>query len=148
MEVRPVLKKLVVLLVLPFVAVAANSSSPDPEPGLYRVTVGVSGQNLPGGMLEESVEQCVAKEDLEADPASILGEHAGMDGCTITQLDWGNGSISMQMECAIEGTDAAAESRGTYNASGYELITTMTIKVEDTTIEMESFVRGERIGDC
>lgn len=142
------LKKPGILLVLPFFAVAANSSSPEPEPGLYQVTVGVSGQDLPAGMVEESIEQCVTKEDLAADPASILGEHASMEGCTITQQDWGNGKISMQMECAVEGADATAESRGTYDARSYELVTTMTIKIEDTTIEMESFIRAERIGDC
>ena len=148
METNPMLKKLGILLVLPLVAVAANSPSPEPEPGLYRVTAGVSGQDLPAGMVEESIEQCVTKEDLAADPSSLLGEHAGMEGCTITQHDWGSGKISMQMECAIEGANATAESRGTYNASSYELVTTMIIKIEDTTIEMESFVRGERIGDC
>ena len=142
------LKKLGILLVLPLVAVAANGSSPEPEPGLYRVTVGVSGQDLPAGAVEESIKQCVTKEDLATDPASILGEHAGLEGCTITQHDWGNGKISMQMECAIEGADATAESRGTYDASSYELVTTMTIKIEDTTINMESFVRAKRVGDC
>lgn len=141
-------KKLGIVLVLPLVAVLANGASPEPEPGLYRVTAGVSGQDLPAGMVEESIEQCVTKEDLAADPSSVLGEHAGIEGCTITQHDWSNGKISMQMECAIEGTDATAESRGTYNASGYEMFTTVTIKIADTTIEMESFVRGERIGDC
>ncbi|MEL7187257.1 MAG: DUF3617 family protein [Pseudomonadota bacterium] len=141
-------RNLSLLLVLPLVAVAADSSSLEPEPGLYQVTVGISGQDLPPGMVQESLEQCLTSEDLAADPASFLGEHAGMEGCTITQADWGNGKISMQMECAIEGSDATAESRGTYNASGYELITTMKITIEDTTIEMESFVRGERIGDC
>ena len=85
---------------------------------------------------------------MSTDPASILGEHAGLEGCTITQHDWGNGKISMQMECAIEGADATAESRGTYDASSYELVTTMTIKIEDTTINMESFVRAKRVGDC
>ena len=94
------------------------------------------------------MEQCVTKEDLAADPASVLGEHASMEGCTITRHEWSNGQISMQMECAIEGADATAESRGTYNASGYEMITTMTIKIGEAVIEMESFVRGERIGDC
>ena len=141
-------KKLGVLLALPLFAVAANSSSPEPEPGLYRVSAGVSGQDLPPGMVEESVEQCVTKEDLAADPTSVLGEHASMEGCTITQHEWSNGQISMQMECSIEGADATAESRGTYNASGYEMITTMTIKIGEAVIEMESFVRGERIGDC
>lgn len=141
-------KKLGVLLVLPLIAVPANSSSPEPEAGLYRVTVGVSGQDLPAGMVEESVEQCVTKEDLAADPTSILGEHAGMEGCSITDHEWGNGKISMRMKCAIEGADATAVSRGTYNASGYELITTMTIEIGDTSVDMESFVRGERIGDC
>ncbi len=136
------------ILVLLLVAFAANSSSPDPEPGLYRVTVGVSGQDLPAGMVEESVEQCVTKEDLAADPASIIGEHAGMEGCSITRHDWGNGKINMLMECAIEGADATAVSQGTYNATGYELITKMTIKIGDTSVDMESFVRGERIGDC
>jgi len=141
-------RKLGILLLLPLFAVAANSSSHEPEPGLYRVTVGVSGQDLPTGMVEETVEQCITKEDLAVDPSSILGEHAGIEGCTITEHDWADGRISMQMECAIEGVDATAESRGTYNASSYDLVTTMAIKIGDTTIEMESFVRGERIGDC
>ena len=142
------LRKLSILLVLPLIAAVAYGSSSEPEPGLYRVTAGVSGQDLPPGMVEESIEQCVTKEDLAADPSSILGEHAGMEGCTITQHDWNNGKISMQMECAIEGANATAESRGTYNASSYELITIRKIVIEDTTIEMESFVRAERIGDC
>lgn len=142
------LRKLGILLALPLIAAVASGSSPEPEPGLYRVTAGVSGQDLPAGMVEESIEQCVTKEDLAADPSSILGEHAGMEGCTITHHDWDNGKISMQMECAIGGANATAESRGTYNASGYELVTIMKIVIEDTTIEMESFVRAERIGDC
>jgi hypothetical protein len=137
-----------ILLVLTLVAVTTNSAAPEPEPGLYRVTVGVSGQDLPPGMVEESVEQCVTAADLAADPSSILGEHAGMEGCTITGHDWGNGKISMQMECEIEGANATAESRGTYDASSYELITTMEIKIEDVAIVMESFVRAERVGDC
>ena len=99
-------------------------------------------------MVEESVEQCVTAEDLAADPTSIVGEHAGMEGCTITDHDWGNGKISMQMECEVEGAIATAESRGTYDASSYELITTMEIKIEDMAIVMESFIRAERIGDC
>lgn len=136
------------LLVLPLIAVSENSYSAEPEPGLYRVTVGVSGQDLAPGTVEETVEQCVTKEDLDADPASVLGEHAGMEGCTVTEHSWGNGKISMQMECSVEGADATAESRGTYNASGYELITTMIIKIGDMSMEMESFVRGERIDDC
>ena len=139
---------LCLLLVLPLVAFADDSSSPEPAAGLYRVTVGVSGQGLAAGMVEESVEQCLTEEDLAADPASILGEHAGIEGCTITGYDWGNGKISMQMECSIEGADATAVSRGTYNGSGYELITTMTIKIGDTSVEMETSVHGERIGKC
>jgi hypothetical protein len=110
-----------IFLALLLVAVAANSSSPEPEPGIYRVTAGVSGQDLPAGMVEETMEQCITKEDLAADPANILGEHAGMEGCTVTEHAWGNGKISMQMECAIEGVDATAESLGTYDASSYEL---------------------------
>ena len=142
------LKKFCIGLVLSLATVAANSSSPEPEPGLYRVTLGVSGQDLPPGMVEESVEQCVTKEDLAANNSSILREYAGMEGCTITQDDWADGKVSMQMECAIEGNDVTAESRGTYNASSYELVTTMRITIEGATIETESFVRGERIGDC
>ena len=142
------LKKFGILLALPLVAVAADSSSPEPEPGLYRVTASVSGQDLPAGMVEESVEQCLTKEDLSADPSGVLGEQAGMEGCAITGHHWADGQISMQMECDIGGASATAESRGTYNASGYELVTVMTIRIEDTTIEMESTVRGERIGDC
>ena len=141
-------KTLGISLILLLIAIAAHSSSPEPEPGLYRVTVGVSGQDLPPGMVEESVEQCVTAEDLAADPKSIVGEHAGMEGCSITKHDWGNGKINMLMECAIEGANATAVSRGTYNATGYELITTMTIKIGDTSVNMETFVRGERIGDC
>ncbi len=142
------LKRTGFLLALPLIAVVAHGSSPEPEPGLYRVTASVSGQDLPAGMVEESVEQCLTKEDLSADPSGVLGEQAGMEGCSITGHDWGNGQIRMQMECDIGGASATAESRGTYNASGYELVTVMTIKIEDTTIEMQSTVRGERIGDC
>lgn len=136
------------VLVLPLIAVAENTSAPEPEAGLYRITVGVSGQDLPPGLVNESIEQCVTKEELAADPTSILNEHAGLEGCTITKYDWRDGKINMQMQCAVEGADATAESRGSYNPSGYELITTMTIKIGETTIDMESFVRGERIGDC
>ena len=148
METQTMLRTLGISLTLTLVAVTAYSSSPEPEPGLYRVTVGVSGQDLPPGMVEESVEQCVTAKDLAADPTSILGEHAGMEGCTITQHDWNNGEISMQMKCDVEGANATAESRGTYNANSYELVTTMTIKIEDTSIVMESFVRAVRVGDC
>ena len=141
-------KKLGILIVLPLVAIAAYGSAPEPEPGLYQVTVGVSGEDLPPGTVEESLEQCITKEDLEADPTSVLGEHAGMEGCTVVEQSWGNGKMSMQLECAVEGANATANSQGTYNASSYELVTIMKIKIVDTTIEMESFVRGERIGDC
>ncbi|MDJ0814123.1 MAG: DUF3617 family protein [Woeseiaceae bacterium] len=133
------------LLVTPF---SADGSAPEPQAGLYRVTAGISGDDLPPGVANATVEQCVTEEELAADPSSILGEHAGMEGCTITSYDWGNGKISMQMQCAVEGAEATGESKGSYNANGYELITTMRISVGDATVEMESFVRGERIGDC
>ncbi|MCH9692888.1 MAG: DUF3617 domain-containing protein [Gammaproteobacteria bacterium] len=141
-------RTLSLILVLPLIAVAQDSSAPEPEAGLYRVTVGVSGQDLPAGLVNESVEQCVTQEELAADSSSILGEHAGMEGCTISSYEWSDGNINMQMHCALEGVDASAESLGSYTASGYELITTMSIKVGDTTVDMQTFVRGERIGDC
>ena len=141
-------RTLCLLLVLPLVAIAGDNSAPEPRAGLYRVTAGISGQDLPPGVANASVEQCVTKEELAADPASILGEHAGMEGCTIDSYEWSGGKISMQMQCTVEGANVEAESRGTYNANGYELITVMRINVGDTTIDMESFVRGERIGDC
>ena len=141
-------KKIGLLLVLPLIAFSANSSAPEPEPGLYRVTVGVTGENLPPGMVQESVEQCVTEDDLATDPSTLLGEDAGMEGCTITENNWGNGKISMKLECSIEGADASAESKGTYNATSYKLVTTMTIKMGEMSMDMETTVSGERIGDC
>ncbi len=141
-------KKTGLLLVLPLIALSANSSAPEPEPGLYRVTVGITGEDLPPGMVEESVEQCVTKEDFSADPSTLLGENAGMEGCEITENNWGNGKISMKLECSMEGGLASAESKGTYNASSYELITTMTISIGEMNMDMLTTVRGERIGDC
>jgi hypothetical protein len=147
-EIDPMFRKLSLLLVLPLIAVAEDSSAPQPEPGLYHVTAGVSGQDLPAGLVNESVEQCVTEEDLATDPASILGENATMEGCTISNYDWSGGKISMQMQCDVEGADATAVSRGSYNASGYELNTTISIKIGEMTMDMKTFVRGERIGDC
>ncbi len=141
-------KLLCVLLVIPLVAVADRDSAPEPQAGLYRVTAGFSGEGLPAEGVNTSVEQCVTEEELAADPGNILGENAAMEGCTITSYEWGGGKISMQMECAIEGALATAESRGTYNATGYELITTMRMDLGGTIVDMETFVRGERIGDC
>ncbi len=141
-------KKIGLLLALPLITFAANSSAPEPQPGLYRVTVGVTGENMPPGMVEESTEQCVTKDDLAADPSTLLGENAGMEGCEITENSWGNGKISMKLECSIEGALASAESKGSYNASSYELITTMTIKMGEMSMDMKTTVRGERIGDC
>ena len=128
--------------------IAADSSASEPQAGLYRVTAGISGEDLPAGVANATVEHCVTEEDLAADPTSVLGENAGVEGCTITSYDWKNGKIRMQMQCAVEGAEATAESKGSYNANSYELITIMRISVGDTTMEMESFVRGERIGDC
>ena len=48
-------RTLCLLLVLPLIAVAEDSSAPEPEEGLYRVTAGVSGQDLPAGLVNESV---------------------------------------------------------------------------------------------
>lgn len=133
---------------LTVVAFAAYGSSPEPEPGLYQVTVGVSGEGLAPGEVQEIAEQCVTEADLAADPADLLGEHAGMEGCSITDSAWGDGKISMSMVCAIEGVDAVAESIGSYNATSYQLVTTMTMKIGEMQIEMQSTVEAERIGDC
>lgn len=130
------------------IAIAAHGSSPEPEPGMYRVTVGVSGDDLAPGAVQETAEQCVTEADLASDPADLLGEHAGLEGCSITDSAWGNGKISMSMVCAIEGVDAVAESVGSYNATSYQLVTTMTMKIGDMQIEMLSTVEAERIGDC
>ncbi len=140
-------RKLCLLLVLPLIAVA-DDNAPEPQAGLYRVTAGFSAQDLPAEGMNASVEQCVTEEELSADPANILGENGGMEGCEITHYEWGGGKISMRMQCDIEGAEATAESEGSYNANGYELITIMRINLGDTTVDMESFVRGERIGDC
>ena len=141
-------KTLGALLILSFVAVSANSSSPGLEPGLYRVTVGVSGRDLPAGLSERSMEHCLTEDDLSADPRSILGDDSNMEGCSVSKLEFDNGRISMQMECKVEGGEATAVSRGTYSARSYELVTTMTMTFGYTSMEMESSVRGERIGDC
>ena len=69
-------KKLLTALGLVFVAAAANGSSPEPEPGLYKVTVGVNGAGIAPGAVQETAEQCVTSEDLASDPADLLGEHA------------------------------------------------------------------------
>ncbi len=138
---------LCLLLFLPL-AISADDNAPNPEAGLYRVSAGVSGQDLPPGVADATVEQCLTEDDFSADPAAILGEHVGAEGCTINSLDWSDGNISMQMQCAVEGASATADSHGSYNASGYEMTTIMRIVIGDTTVEMESFVRAERIGDC
>lgn len=141
-------KRIGILLVLPMFSVSANTGSPEVSPGLYRITGGISGQDVPAGMVEESVEQCVTKEDLEADPASVLGDSDSMAGCTISDYNWSNGKISMTMKCSIEGYDATSVSHGTYDANGYEMVTVMKVEIEGETLRVESFVRGERIGDC
>ena len=139
-------RTLCLLLLLPLASIAGDGAAP--EAGLYRVSAGVSGQDLPPGVSDATVEQCLTEEDFSADPAAILGEHVAAEGCTIDSFDWSDGKISMQMSCAVEGANATADSRGTYNASGYEMTTIMRINIGDTTVEMESFVRAERIGDC
>lgn len=140
--------KSALVMCLTVVALAAYGSSPEPEPGLYKVTVGVSGDGLAPGEVQETAEQCVTEADLASDPADLLGEHAGMEGCSITDSAWSDGKISMSMVCAIEGVDAVAESIGSYNATSYQLVTTMTMKIGEMQIEMQSTVEAERIGDC
>ncbi len=140
-------RTLCLLLLLPL-ATAADDHAPEPEPGLYRVTAGATGPGLPPGAAEETVEQCLTEEDLAADPSTVLGENPEVEGCTVTSFDWSDGKISMQMQCAIEGIEATAESNGTYNSSGYEMITITRMNFGDTIMEMETYVRGERIGDC
>lgn len=141
-------KKFFTVLGLALFATAANGSSPEPEPGLYQVTVGVNGAGMAPGTVQETAEQCITAEDLAADPAELLGDQAGMEGCTIDNHSWGDGKITMNMSCSIEGVSAVAESLGSYNSTSYELTTTMTMKFGDTTIEMQSTIQAERVGDC
>ena len=52
------------------------------------------------------------------------------------------------MACDIEGAEATAVANGSYNSTSYEIVMTMTVAFGANSMEMQTSVRGERIGDC
>ena len=127
---------------------AADMSGKMPVPGHYEVTTNTTYKDVPMPDTSVTTQNCLTREDLEKDPASVFAALPEGKTCDVREFTMADGAISMHMVCSTPEGDMVMNTTGQYDEDGYDMITNITIKVGEQEVEMRSVIEGKLMGDC
>ena len=119
-----------------------------PVPGHYEVTTNTTYKDVPMPDTSITTQNCLTREDLEKDPASVFAALPEGKTCDVGEFTMADGAISMRMVCSTPEGDMVMDTTGHYDEDGYDMITDVTIKVGEQEVEMRSVIEGKLMGDC
>ena len=131
-------------LVLTTPVIAQNQ----PTPGLYEVTTTTKYTDVPLPDETVTTSNCLTREDLDRDPASIFAGLPDGKACDIGEFTMGAGEMAMDVSCKAPDGDMVMVTRGTFDASGYNMVTDVTVTVGEQQVKMQSTSIGKLMGDC
>ena len=130
-------------------AVSLQAHADQPTPGMYSITTTMeSDMPMPVPMPAQTMTECLTEEDIERDPKAFLGSQQGTDDCEIGDYAIADGKMTVSLVCEIEGGQMIMNAEGTYDATGYTMISNVQITAAGMTINMKTTGVGKRIGDC
>ena len=139
---------LAVALVIGTSTFAADLTGDLPSPGHYEITTATSFSD--GTLPDTTVttQNCLTREDLESDPASVFASLPEGKSCDVGKFLMEDGEISMRISCAAPEGDMTMTVTGTYENETYQMLSDVVIKVGEQQVTMQSSIDGKRVGDC
>lgn len=140
-----------VLLSVLFTAVFTQLSISAEEltPGLYKTTVSFEGKmgqlSLPARTEERN--DCITAQDIENGPPLSMPENTPSD-CEVLNYEYGDGKLSMEMSCKMQGGEGKMVGSGTYTSDSFEMSTQMKLALPGAEMEMSTRSTGQRISGC
>ena len=119
-----------------------------PAPGHYEVT---TTTHFSDGLMPDTTvttQNCMTREDLEKDPASVFAELPDGKSCNVAEFLMEGGEIRMQINCAAPDGDMTMTVNGSYLSETYEMVSDVVVSVGDQAVTMQSTIAGKRVGDC
>ena len=119
-----------------------------PVPGRYEVTTVTTYTDVPLPDTTVTIENCLTREDLDKDPASIFAALPEGKSCEVGEFQMSGGKISMRLSCSASDGNMVMITGGTYDKEGYDMVSDVTVTVGEQQVEMRSTIHGRRLGDC
>ena len=119
-----------------------------PVPGHYEVTTNTTYEDVPMPDTSITTQNCLTREDLEKDPASVFAALPEGKTCEVGEFTMADGDISMRMVCSTPEGDMVMTTSGSYDEDSYDMVTNVTINVGDQEVQMRSVIEGKLMGDC
>ena len=116
-------------------------------PGMYSITTTMES-DMPMPMPTQSMTDCLTEEDIARDPKALLAGQQGTDQCEIGDYTITDGKMTASLICDTEGGQMIMNAEGTYDATGYTMISNVQMTAAGMTINMKTTVVDKRIGDC
>ncbi len=119
-----------------------------PAPGHYEVTTTThfSDELMPDTTV--TTQNCLTREDLEKDPASVFAELPEGKSCEVADFVMEGGVIRMQILCVTPEGDMTMTVNGSYEDETYQMMSDVVVSVGDQSVTMQSSIDGKRVGDC
>lgn len=137
------LKKLLLLLVLPFLAPVSQAA--EPRPGLWNLTVTTTAEGADGVFGPYTSSQCLTEEDVR-NPEKLLAQN-GVNACTYGDKVYRGGTFSFTVQCG--GTiPMSGSGRIQYTTDSLQGTMDISADLQGLPVNTHSTVSGNRVGDC
>lgn len=131
----------ITLALLTVVAVAACSSGPNMEDGIWEMTTTMEMEGMPAGMPKlppMTFRQCLSSDKM------IPTQQRQNQDCEVLEQDISGNTVTWQMRCTTNGTVSEMSGSSTYSGDTME----GSSQVSTKGMKMSSHVTGRRLGDC
>jgi len=129
------------------VTLAADGSD-RPVAGAYEITTATTYTDVPLPDTTITTSSCLSAADLERDPASALAALPEGSSCNVVESVMDAGIIEMRIVCDAESSSMIMVTTGSYNTSGWDMASEVTVTVGSDQVKMHSSITGRRTGDC
>jgi hypothetical protein len=131
------------LAALAFISFAAPGFAQEMSPGLWELATEMKMQGM--AMPPSKFTHCYTAKDIAS------GKQYGMDEqskCTISNMKNAGGNISYDMSCAAHGGKMTGSVKGTMSPTAFAFEQKLRMTPDQGMGEMQSFIKGRRLGDC
>jgi hypothetical protein len=136
------LKKLITALLILFgiISISFAGSGPDMQEGEWEITSKMEMQGMPMEMPTMKHTQCLTEEDFV--PQSSQPDQE----CEFSEVNVTGNTVTWTMQCDSQDGQMEGVGKMIYRGNSFEGTIKMTTSPEN--MEMTSYIKGHRIGDC
>ncbi|MGD8829790.1 MAG: DUF3617 family protein [Pseudomonadales bacterium] len=126
----------------------AEPADGKPQPGAYEITTTTTYTDVPLPDSTLTTSTCLAKADMDEDPASILAALPDGAACSVLDFVMAQGEIRMRVACDSAQSSMTVVTSGSYHEQGWHLDSDVTVTVGADQVKMHSTIASRRTGDC